>query len=330
MQNRKYYVDVLKFIGICCLFFAHVNGPEFLENIRGFDVPMMVILSGFLAVSSFAKVSNPLSYIWKRIKRLVIPTWMFLIIFYLCMMVSGQSVKHLDVLKSYLFQRDCGLAGGVWIIWVYLLCAVMGPILKKGMDHKWFLPVAIGVFIAYEILVASFPNLIEIRMLYYSVFTAIPYGIILLLGMYLSKLDISKRMIILVCATVVHLMLVGYYVLNQGDYQLISQYKYPARLYYLSYGLSITIILIELFRRIEDKLPRLKLITFVSEHSLWIYLWQIMMLTIVNYVINISNNWLLSWLVLMIGSILLTWVQNFIVDRIQRKYKWKILQYFRG
>ena len=329
MQDRKYYVDVMKFIGICCLFFAHVKGPEVLENIRGFDVPMMVILSGFLAVSSFEKVGN-LSYIWKRAKRLVIPTWIFLIVFYLCMMASGQNVNPADVLKSFLFQRDCGLAGGVWIIWVYLICAVLAPLLKKGMERSWFLPAAIAVLIAYEAVVALVPNLTDVRILYYSAFTIIPYGVILLLGMYLNKLDTSKRIILLVCVAAVHVILVGYYVLRNGDYQLISQYKYPARTYYLSYGLSITIILMEVLQKIENKLPRIKLITFVSKHSLWIYLWQIMMLTIVNHVIKISDNWVLSWWVLMIGSILLTWIQNFIVDKIQQKFNWIFLQYFRG
>ena len=330
MQDRKYYVDVLKFIGICCIFFAHVKGPEFIQNIRGFEVPMMVNLSGFLAVSSFGKMGSSLSYIWKRIKRLVIPTWIFLIIFYLCMMGSGQRVNAVDVLKSALFQRDCGLAGGVWIIWVYLLCAVMGPLLKRGMEYKWFLPTAIGVFILYEIIVAAFPNLIEVRILYYSAFTIIPYGIILLLGMYLNRLNSSKRIMILICAAVIHIILVGYYALQNGEYQLISNYKYPARAYYLSYGLAITIILIEVFRRVESKLPRIKLITFVSGHSLWIYLWQIMILTVVNYVMKISDYWILSWFVLMIGSILLTGIQNIIVDKIQQKHNWKFLQYFRG
>ena len=55
-MKRRYYVDFMKFIGICCLFFAHVQGPEYLEEIRGFDVPMLVILSGVLTSTSVKKI----------------------------------------------------------------------------------------------------------------------------------------------------------------------------------------------------------------------------------------------------------------------------------
>ena len=82
MNERKKYLDIMKFIGVCCLFLAHVQGPFILEEIRGFDVTMMVFISGLLSISSMDKIASKKDYIVKRIKRLVIPTWIFLIVFY--------------------------------------------------------------------------------------------------------------------------------------------------------------------------------------------------------------------------------------------------------
>lgn len=330
MQNRKYYIDVMKFIGIGCLFFAHVQGPDIAENLRGFDVPMMVLLSGFLSTSSLKKIDNPLEYILKRIKRLVIPTWIFLVIFYLCMIIIGQKPQYTDVIKSFLFQRDCGLAGGVWIIWVYLICAIISPLISNIMNKNYFFSIYFCILVIYDAVVSAFPSIVEVRVIYYSIFTIIPYGIVYALGMYLNKSREFDRRVLVCCMLGIHIVLGICYFLKNGVYQPIAQYKYPARIYYLSYGVAISIILMGIFSKIENKIPKIKIVIFVSQHSLWIYLWQIMMLTVINYVIKINNNWWLSWLVLMIGSILLTWFQNIVVNKIYNKFNFKVLRYFKA
>lgn len=330
MVERKRYLDIMKFIGVCCLFFAHVQGPYILEEIRGFDVPMMVIISGVLAVPSIKKAPSAKDYIIKRIKRLVIPAWIFLSIFYMAMFVVGQKAQMSDIVKSFLFQRDCGLAGGVWIIWVYLVCAVIGPGLYKVILKKWFIPILIIALLLNEWSLCLAPSLIEIRVLYYSVFTVIPYGAMFSLGMYLPKLNQKTKWILSSFVLLFHIIAGIWIFIQNGNYITISQYKYPARLYYLSYGFSITIILIEIMTCIESKIPNFRVIRFVSENSLWIYLWQIMMLAIVNYILKISQYWLLSWICLMVGSVFITWIQYSVIKWLEKQTNWSFLKYFRG
>lgn len=333
-MKRRYYVDFMKFIGICCLFFAHVQGPEYLEEIRGFDVPMLVILSGVLTSTSVKKNNNPQEYIYRRIKRLVIPTWLFLAFFYLCMILIGQSPKISDVIKSFLFQRDCGIAGGVWIIWVYLICAVSAPfiinICKTKDKRKIYIITMSIMLLLFDGVVTYYPILIENRFLYYTLFSIIPYCALISIGLFLERLTSKGRVALGVIALVIYILIGSYLMLDTGSYQSIAQYKYPARVYYLAYGSAVTIILMEIVRKFEEKLPRLKIVEFVSKHSLWIYLWQIMMLTVVNFVIKINNIWWLSWLTLFIGSVSITWIQNKLVDSISLKYKSNIWNYFKG
>ena len=59
---RKYYVDLMKVLCMVCLFLTHVNAPQVVQNIRGFDVSVMVILSGLLAKTSFDNSLNSFQY----------------------------------------------------------------------------------------------------------------------------------------------------------------------------------------------------------------------------------------------------------------------------
>lgn len=77
-RAQKCYLDFLKVIGILGIIFSHVEPPGIIIMARSFDVPLMVLISAILAKQSFEKTNrNAISYIIERVKRLVIPTWIF-------------------------------------------------------------------------------------------------------------------------------------------------------------------------------------------------------------------------------------------------------------
>ncbi|MDY7013155.1 MAG: hypothetical protein SVX43_06045 [Cyanobacteriota bacterium] len=61
--KRDIRLDVLKTIGIILIILAHTNPPIWIHQIRNFDVPLMVLLSGTLFYSSSSK-SQDYSF-WK-------------------------------------------------------------------------------------------------------------------------------------------------------------------------------------------------------------------------------------------------------------------------
>ena len=84
MNRKRYiYIDYLKVLGLLLVILAHVNCPSPLMQVRSFDVPLLVFVSGFLASKSYSG-HNAKGYYWKRIKRLVFPAWIFLTFFFLC------------------------------------------------------------------------------------------------------------------------------------------------------------------------------------------------------------------------------------------------------
>lgn len=316
---RKYYVDLMKVLCMICLFLAHVNAPQVIQNIRGFDVSVMVILSGLLAKSSFDNSLNSFQYLKKRVARLVIPSWLFLTFFYVCMILVGPKPSMSDVIKSYLFQRDCGIAGGVWIIWIYLLCAILLPVIKWLSSRKWSITALIIMLVINEYL-TSIPGLVGNRLVYYSVFCVIPYGTLLFVGYVYETLEKKEKIYLLVSSVIVHVGLVLTYMFINGEYRWISDFKYPARIYYITYGIVAFILISESFKLLERKINEFSIVTFISRHTLWIYLWQILLLTIVNYVLKISDNWPICWVVLLVGSTIITWIQSIIVNFLNTRF----------
>ncbi len=48
---RDTRIDFLRFVGLIMIIFAHVNPPAVLFQLRNFDVPLMVLISGVSFVS---------------------------------------------------------------------------------------------------------------------------------------------------------------------------------------------------------------------------------------------------------------------------------------
>lgn len=326
---RYYYVDIVKFIAVVCLFLAHVNTPSVLMEIRGFDVPTMVVLSGILAKSSYERSNNSYEFIIRRVKRLVIPTWIFLVGFYICMFFVGQMPSYSDIFKSFLFQRDSGLAGYVWVIWIYILCALVVPFYSKIIskrNKKHILYIIITIIVIYE-LVCKYTLLFESRILYYTLFSIIPYGIITWLAMLYTNLNKNNKIQLIVGLLSAHLICVVIAMLGEEGYIQLTTFKYPARFYYWSYGVPVGFLLIELFKKLDFQLKESNLIVFVSKHSLWIYLWHIFALAVVKYVFKFDS-WILQFCFVFGISLIITLIQIKIVSKIKKIKDVEFLKYF--
>lgn len=115
---RDERIDLLRAFGLLMIILAHVEPPNYLFQLRNFDVPLMVIVAGLSFQRSF-KAESYWSYLWGRIKRLVLPVWIFLsFYFFLEFLVGfpGTLPEGKVVLSSYLLLNGIGY---VWIIRVF-------------------------------------------------------------------------------------------------------------------------------------------------------------------------------------------------------------------
>ena len=154
MSERKKYIDILKVIGLLCIILAHVNPPDTVNQIRTFDVVLMILVSAYLGISSIKK-ENYFKYCGKRFLRLVIPTWIFLSIFFPIAIklnlreITPRIIKHTYLLDFYY------TVGYVWVIRIYFIIALLVPICKyliNKQKDKLLLIMTLILYVIYEIL----------------------------------------------------------------------------------------------------------------------------------------------------------------------------------
>lgn len=100
----------------------------------------------------------------------------------------------------------------------------------------------------------------------------------------------------------------------------VNSYKYPPRSYYIIYGALWSLALYG-FNWVDSFPIHLKKwVSYISEHSLWIYLWHIVPVVIANSVDTLQPLWLIKWLSCYAIAILIAWIQVSTISWIQRKY----------
>ncbi len=110
-MKRREDIDILKSIGLICIILAHVNPPKYIFQLRNFDVVLMILVSAYLGLCSTKKM-NYFEYVYKRAIRLIIPTWIFLIVFFI--INSVYILCYVDkkiVLSSFLLGKGIGYDG---------------------------------------------------------------------------------------------------------------------------------------------------------------------------------------------------------------------------
>lgn len=327
IDTRDKRFDVLKAIGLLCIILAHVHPPEVIRQLRNFDVPLMVVISGALFGLSYSgKNISYLEYAKKRIKRLAVPTWTFLIIFYVvayivCMLVNYPFRFSVDTILSS-FALIWGF-GYVWIIRVFLLMALIAPFVfamnkRLEYNHEYFGSI-LAIYALYEIFayhytffgVPLLDGFIE-----YVIMYAVPYGCMFALGLRLPQL--ANRTIDLIAALffVIFTMLA---VINCDIYFVpIQTAKYPPMLYYLSYSVLVSMLLYRFVNTKYANVLKNDWLVFISSSSLWIYLWHVLIVYAWNFYVMKMPYWLdnfvMMFAVVFSISFAITYIQKIIVQ----------------
>lgn len=351
-SGRDLKFDFLKAIGILSIILAHTipKNETLIYQLRNFDVPLMVMVSGALFWQTSADKNYSLfDYLKKRCYRLLLPTWIFLLFFFIAAYFISK-LQGLDYPFSpkeifYSFTLLIGGIGYVWIIRVFLLMAVIAPFLlslrRRLAKNSLFLLAILATYFAYELLltlmaqiptteIRSLPDFLFQRVLISLLVSQIlllliPYGCLFAFGMtipHTKKKNIAFFMIIFFG---IFVSLAVAYANDTGSFVLTQDYKYPPRLYYLSYSVFMSLLLYlmsEYIFRASEKINLLyslnldKFIIFISNSSLWIYLWHVFMLyywRVLFSQLNISQRLIPPFFVVVTLSLLVVFCQKSIL-----------------
>lgn len=327
---RDKTLDFLKSIGLVCIIMAHVLPPTFIFQLRNFDVILMIIVSCILFLrrnTSFDRtLKDNCKYLKKRFSRLVIPTWIFLIVYFSIFILMTKKIDFDLILSSFLLYEGIGY---VWIIRIYLLIAIMLPIVIKKINKKNYLTLLILIFI-HE--VACSLGLYDNKLLDYFISYLIPCYIIIFVSGWLINNSNKKICIFSIINLFLFIIIAFFLYLKYGKFIDTNYMKYPFRIYYLSYAFFVSGFLLILSKnnKIVRWINKSKIIDFLSKNSLWIYLWHILVLSCVNYTM-ININWVLKFLITVLGTSIIVIIQKYLINILEKKgINKKFLEVFKG
>lgn len=295
-------------------------------QLRNFDVVLMILVSAYLGLKS-RKSEELISYLVKRFKRLVLPTWIFISFFLLLKLCLGNFDLGLKgVLATYALS-NFGM-GYVWIIRIYFIVAILVPLYKvlcTRLSKIQILVLSLLLFVSYELLCHA--GVFNNKLLDYLIAYFIPCFLLLVLAKIIFESEKWNNITIMVS----FLIFVAYavYLYRENGYFIQTQeYKYPFQLYYLSYGILASGILIKLTKRVTlAGFLYDKVILFISSHLLWIYLWHIIPVTLLNH---FGLAWYIKYVLVLIIASAFTVCQSKIVEKLQGKANPEFLNIFRG
>lgn len=318
MNNRDKKVDVLKFIGTLLVILAHVNPPRILFDIRTFDVVALVFASG-LTLKNIGGYKDYCKYILKRFKRLVVPAWVFILIYYglTFLIKQGQPGYFFNVNEfAKSFTLIWGL-GYLWIIRVYFTLAVASPIVCKLSDlinnKKFGLILLTALLFTNEALILACDNIIKptfvFNIIKILICYTVGYGIVEIIAKLFQK---KKKYIFTYCILVFLSLWVG------SGFSAPNAVKYPPQALYIFYGVCVSIIICyvcDWCKSIWSEKGLLeKVVCWVSENSLWIYFWHIFVLDFIPEEVS----FLVKYCAVLVGAIGITLLQNYLRKSFER------------
>ncbi|KZZ71148.1 hypothetical protein A3765_15055 [Oleiphilus sp. HI0130] len=297
---------------------AHVDPAPWLFQLRNFDVPLMVLVSGMSFALSYSDGMTYKDYVWKRVKRLLFPVWIFLSFYFVALWFFSPDSRELNLRT---IATSFGLVSGigyVWIIRVFLMVALVAPFLlnwhRKDRTAMKYYSAMLFAWLLYEMLrYISLPygknglgQLISLVCLY-----VIPYSLVFLLGVKMLAMKKVHLYTLGALCLLVFASVAAVLYFDSGRFVATQELKYPPSIYYFSYAIFVATSLWLCATKIVAFLRRLKLgalVSFVSNNSIWIYLWHIPFIKL------ISTDYLVKYFVVFGLAVFVAFVQKRLVD----------------
>lgn len=333
-EMRDPSVDALRFVGITSIFLAHIGPPDALFQLRSFDVPLMVFVSG-LSYSG-RQIADYGAFLRKRVLRLLTPLYLFLAAYLLVMyllsqfdLVAGFSTKRIVGTLMLRLQPSIGY---VWIFRVFLIVMLLTPLLlrlERAVRRDGLFIALIAAMCGAQALLVWWLKPLHLGFAVDDwALYAIGYSIPFLVGVRLRYAD--RRRSLLVGGVFAAAMICAAFVMTdmQGTWVKMQPWKYPPRLYFLLWGTTVSVVLWSL-RRYWVRLISCRLVLFIGQNTIWLYLWHIPFAKLVKT--SMAGYWWGFRLLTIYGiALVLCSIQYRIVDALAKRTGSGFLKYLKG
>ena len=270
-MKRNHTIDLLRVIGLILVISAHCGFSPWFTNIRDFDVILLMFVSGISFAVTYRKNDHYGNYARKRFFRLIVPVWIFLVLFFVFFGLLGRFFTLSVIAQSFLL-----LSGGILFVWVYRVfftSSLLNPFLdrlEKRFSRTSILILPAVLVINDLLSMFLFAKLGTVgKVLQHLITYTSAYGMVSFAGIVFWRSAEKERLLLGLEGLV--LFLVSGVILKFPDFYSA---KYPPTVYYCGYGLCWSVLLYELFSRLPLKGEQ-PLLTWLSVHTMDIFMWHI-------------------------------------------------------
>jgi len=326
-MNKKRFdaIDDIRGISIIVMILIHTN-VYFLRNkisyatleMSQFAVVAFIFCSAYLLYlkPAFVSVSTFISFVKKRIVRLVIPYYAFLLL-YLLFLIPKETHR---LTFTYFFQ-NISLTGGLdfnWLVLLFIELAILMPVFKYWHEKKSKL---LSVFLFFSILSTLFFLKFSPLPFYRSIMW-LPWSLIPIYTLYFPQLYQNKRWFWIVTVISFFIFVISQqYVLPSLHHSLrMYDNKYPPNIYHLSYGIFGVNLLYFLSQKgVFSLKPVQTFIHFFSVYSYTIFFIHILVI----YILTVFFRFHFTWVSFFIAVITITGITQVCLNTAIQKLKIK-------
>lgn len=147
MKQRVRWADILKMLGMLLIYLGHLPVSE---NTYLFifaqHVPLFFFAAGFFATME-PKEGSFFAFLWKKIRSLVIPYFLFSLLTILYMCIAG--MRSWDALPQMLLSMALGIrnqtpAIQLWFLPCLFVISIFFELAKRIIRSKWFLALIVA------------------------------------------------------------------------------------------------------------------------------------------------------------------------------------------
>lgn len=280
--ERFLHIDFLRAICIIVVIATHVLSNNFTPGIVGiswnylhFAVVGFVFCSGYVLYAkyryAFTTFSSIFKWYKKRIRRLLIPFYFYLIIhfslwFLFPKLFSGLGLK----ISSSFFLQSVFLTGGVdlnWLVLLFLQLTFIFPLFIIGLEKR---PKLFHVFVFAAFVTTLFFTVWQFPYSQYRFVMWIPWSVVL----YSSFLFFEKKLSLVRIAGISGvLFLVLFWIFSILHRSLVFiDHKYPPDFFYLSYASFMTTLVLFISNGSFLQTEKIKTwYTFISQEAYALY-----------------------------------------------------------
>jgi len=329
--TRNHKIDNMRALGMILIFLAHSNPPYIVNYFRCFDVILLVFLSNYMLDEK--KVSTFQSYKSKlvnRIKRILLPTYVFITVFSLIEFVVYRIAKRPElfglhqIINSYLLCENS--VGYIWIMKIYILNFVVAPfaflIIKKANSLIKTVLLLLGETLIYVTCYLLYQRVIPHNYITWLVFEEwilcfMAYFIVGQEALLNKTTNFWEKNGWLFWGVILLITIVINKISNT-PFDPVGG-KRPPNVQYLSYGIFITLLLYKVMPN-----ARVRLFEWISRESLMLYFIHpifVLGLNAFNAIIpnTILDNFIIKWIVIFLFSC----VSWYFISNILTRFKFK-------